>query len=98
MKRLAVCIATFAIWVSLAAPAAAQPVPLFPAQVSEANIAALFGQQGSEEVTDIALPGITGKAVLQSRVIRAAAGSRAEGRFAYQYRVDMSDATTFVDS
>src|SRR6185295_13657953 len=78
-------------------PAAAQTVTLFPAQLSAANIEALFGQPGSEEVTDIPLPGITGKAVLQSRVIRAAPGSRAEGRFAYQYRVDLSNATTFVD-
>jgi hypothetical protein len=80
-----------------ATPAAAQSVTLFPAQLSAANIEALFGAQGSEEVTDIPLPGITGKAVLQSRVIRAAPGSRAEGRFAYQYRVDLSNATTFVD-
>jgi len=81
----------------MVAPAAAQSVTLFPAQVSAANIEALFGQPGSEEVTDIPLPGINGKAVLQSRIIRAAAGSRAEGRFAYQYRVDLSNATTFVD-
>ena len=80
-----------------ATPAAAQSVTLFPAQLSAANIEALFGNQGSEEVTDIPLPGITGKAVLQSRVIRATPGSRAEGRFAYQYRVDLSNATTFVD-
>jgi hypothetical protein len=78
-------------------PAVAQPAPLFPAQVSQGNIEALFGQPGSEEVTDIPLPGITGTAVLQSRIIRAAPGSRAEGRFAYQYRVDMSNATTLVD-
>jgi hypothetical protein len=79
------------------APAAAQSVTLFPAQLSAANIEALFGGQGSEEVTNIPLPGITGNAVLQSRLIRAAPGSRAEGRFAYQYRVDLSNATTFVD-
>lgn len=81
------------------APAAAQTVPLLPAQVSGANIDALFGQQGPPDdvVTDIPLPGINGKAVLHSRVFRAAAGSRAEGRFAYEYRVDLSNATTFVD-
>jgi len=80
-------------------PAAAQSVPLFPAQLSGANIDALFGQQNTPEdaATDIPLPGITGKAVLHSRVIRAAPGSRAEGRFAYEYRVDLSNATTFVD-
>jgi hypothetical protein len=59
----------------------------------------LFGQQTSPEevITDIPLPGITGKAVLHSRVVRAAAGSQAQGRFAYEYRVDLSNATTFVD-
>jgi hypothetical protein len=81
----------------MAQPAAAQSVTLFPAQLSAANIEALFGAQGSEEATDIPLPGISGHAVLQSRVIRAAPGSRAEGRFAYQYRVDLSNAITLVD-
>src|SRR4051794_20205250 len=81
-------------------PAAAQPVTLFPAQLSGANIDALFGQQTPvpAETTNIPLPGINGNAVLHSRVIRAASGSRAEGRFAYEYRVDLSNATTFVDS
>jgi hypothetical protein len=97
--RLALCVGVIAAaQLTMAAPAAAQSVPLFPAQLSGANIEALFGGQGSEEVTDIPLPGINGKAVLQSRVIRAAAGSRAEGRFAYQYRIDLSNAITFVDS
>src|SRR6185436_16455249 len=95
--RLLVCIGALAIWDVFMAPAVAQSVPLFPAQLSGANIEALFGQPGSEEVTDIPLPGINGKAVLHSRVIKAASGSRAEGRFAYEYRVDLSDATTFVD-
>jgi len=81
-------------------PAAAQSVPLFPAQLSGANIDALFGQQTpvAPETTEIPLPGINGNAVLHSRVIRGASGSRAEGRFAYEYRVDLSNATTFVDS
>jgi hypothetical protein len=97
-RRFGLCIAALvAGGVLTAAPAAAQSVTLFPAQLSAANIEALFGAPGSEEVTDIPLPGITGKAVLQSRLIRAAPGSRAEGRFAYQYRVDLSNATTFVD-
>jgi hypothetical protein len=84
----------------LTVPANAQSVTLFPAQLSEANIDALFGQQTPvpAETTTIPLPGINGNAVLHSRVIRAASGSRAEGRFAYEYRVDLSNATTFVDS
>src|SRR5436190_165545 len=51
-------------------PAAAQSAPLFPAQVSQANIDCLFGVQCAitphDETTDIPLPGITGTAVLQS--------------------------------
>ena len=100
-RRLGVCIGALAICaVMMVAPVAAQPVPLFPAQLSGANIDALFGQDNSPEAveTEIPLPGINGKAVLQSRVIRAASGSRAEGRFAYEYRIDLSQATTFVDS
>ena len=98
--RLALCVGVIATGQALtAAPAAAQSVTLFPAQLSGANIDALFGQQTSPEdvVTDIPLPGINGKAVLHSRVFRAAAGSQAQGRFAYEYRVDLSNATTFVD-
>jgi hypothetical protein len=98
VRRLGFCfVGVVMAGVLSAAPSRAQTVTLFPAQLSQANIEALFGQQGSEEVTDIPLPGINGKAVLQSRIIRAAPGSRAEGRFAYQYRVDLSNATTFVD-
>jgi hypothetical protein len=94
LSTLGLCIATLA---AMAQPAFAQSVTLFPAQVSAANIEALFGATGTDEVTDIPLPGITGAAHLQSRVIRAAAGSRAEGRFAYQYRVDLTSAVAFID-
>jgi hypothetical protein len=79
-------------------PVAAQPVPLFPAQVSQANIDGLFGAATPhDETTDIGLPGITGTALLQSRTITAPSGSRAEGRTAYQYRVDLTNTTTLVD-
>lgn len=85
-----------------ATPAAAQSVTLFPAQVSQANIDCLFGSQCTitphDEVTDIPLPGITGNAILQSRTIKAAADSRAPGRTAYQYRIDLTTATTLVDT
>jgi hypothetical protein len=92
-------IAALASLALVTGPVGAQPVPLFPAQVSGANIDALFGQQAPvpPETTAIPLPGINGNAVLHSRVIRAAPGSRAEGRFAYEYRVDLSNATTFVE-
>ena len=82
-------------------PAAAQSAPLFPAQVSQANIDCLFGVQCAitphDETTEIPLPGITGTAVLQSRTIEAPGGSRAEGWTAYEYRVDLRNATTTVD-
>ena len=99
-RKLGVCIGAFAICaVLVVAPVAAQSVPLFAAQLSGANIDALFGQDNSPEAveTEIPLQGINGKAVLQSRVIRAAPGSRAAGRFAYEYRIDLSQATTFAD-
>jgi hypothetical protein len=55
-RRFGLCIAALvAGGVLTAAPAAAQSVTLFPAQLSAANIEALFGAQGSEEVTDIPL-------------------------------------------
>src|SRR5437763_16478963 len=82
----------------LTVPARAQSVTLFPAQLSEANIDALFGQPTPvpAETTTIPLPGINGNAVLHSRVIRAACGSRAQGRFAYAYRAALRDAPTFA--
>src|SRR5947199_1725022 len=82
-------------------PAAAQSVPLFPAQVSQANIDCLFGVQCAitphDETTEIPVPGITGTALLHSRTVTAPSGSRAEGRTAYQYRVDLTNATTQGD-
>jgi hypothetical protein len=101
VRRPGVCIGALAIWAALlVAPVAAQSVPLFAAQLSGANIDALFGQDNSPEATETEIPlqGINGKAILQSRVIRAAPGSRAAGRFAYEYRIDLSQATTFVDA
>ena len=89
-----------AIVVLAAVPAAAQ-TPLFPASVSSANIDCLFGAQCTltprDESVDIPLPGITGRAILQSRTFLGANGSRAEGRTAYQYRIDLSNAATTVD-
>ena len=86
----------------MAAPAVAQSVPLFPAQVSEANIDCLFSSQCTltphDETTDIVLLAISGKAVLHSRTFLGAADSRAPGRTAYQYRIDLTNATALGDS
>jgi hypothetical protein len=102
-QRVGPCIVALAAGALLmAAPAAAQSVPLFPAQVSGPNIDCLFSSQcaptARDESTDIPLPGISGKAILQSRTFTAAADSRAAGRTTYQYRVDLTGATTLVES
>src|SRR5205085_2496665 len=100
--RFGQCIAAIAGAVALAATPAAAQTPLFPAGVSQANLDCLFGLQCTvaphDEANDIPLPGISGKAVLQSRLLAAKDGSRADGRTLYQYRVDLSAATTLVDS
>ena len=60
-RRPGVCIGVLAICaVLIVVPAAAQPVPLFPAQLNGAKIHAPFGQDNSPEAveTDIPLPGI----------------------------------------
>lgn len=86
----------------LAQPAAAQSVPLFPAQVSQANIDCLFGVQcavtARDEFVEIPLPAISGTAILHSRTFLGPAESRAPGRHAYQYRLDLTGATTLADS
>lgn len=103
--RLGLCaIAMTTGAVLMTAQAGAQSVPLFPAGVSQANIDCLFGlgQQCAvaphDEANDIPMGGISGKAVLHSRLIKAADGSRADGRTAYQYRIDLTEATTLGDS
>lgn len=102
-QGLGLCIVALATGVvPMAAPAAAQQsVPLFPAQVSGANINCLFGSQCAltphDEVTDIAMPAISGKAILQSRTFLGAPGSTAAGRTAYQYRIDLTDAKALAD-
>ena len=84
-----------------AAPAAAQSVTLFPAQVSGPNIDCLFSPQCTptphDESTEIPPPAIAGKALLHSRTLVAAPGSNAAGRTAYQYRVDLTNATALAD-
>src|SRR5882757_4418936 len=102
-QRLGLCIlAPVAGVVLAAAPAAAQSVTLFPASVSAANIDCLFGAQcvttPHDEDPDIPLPATSGRAILHSRTIPAALGSTAAGRTAYQYRIDLTHATTLNDA
>ena len=100
--RPGLCIAALVTGgVLVAAPAMAQSVPLFPAQVSGPNIDCLFSAQCAitprDEFEEIPLPAIKGKAIFHSRTFRGAADSRAPGRTVYQYRIDLSDATTVAD-
>jgi hypothetical protein len=102
-QRIGPCIVAFAAGAAMmASPARAQPVPLFPAQVSAANIECLFGSQCTlaprDETVEIPLAGISGKAVLQARTFLGAPGSTAAGRTAYQYRLDLTEATATADS
>ena len=88
----------------VAPPAAAQPVPLFPAQVSQNNIDCLFGVGAQctvtphDEATSIPMGSISGNAVLHSRTFLGPADSRAPGRTAYQYRIDLTNATALGDT
>src|SRR5882724_6287566 len=102
--RFGLCFATIAGALALAIASAGAQTNLFPAGVSQANLDCLFGLGAqctvtpNDEVTDIPLPGIGGKAVLHSRVVPAKDGSRADGRTLYQYRVDLTEAVTLVDA
>ena len=96
--------AAIASALTLAAAAASAQTPLFPASVSQANLDCLFGLGAQctvaphDEANDIPMGGISGKAVLHSRLIKAADGSRADGRTLYQYQIDLSAATAIGDS
>ena len=101
--RLGLCVAALVTAGMLVTPpAAAQSVPLFPAQVSQNNIDCLFSAQCTiaphDEATNIPLGSVSGDAVLRSRTFRGADDSRAPGRTAYQYRIDLTDATPLSDS
>src|ERR1043166_7433663 len=101
--RPGLCIAALVGAVMLMAPqAAAQPVPLFPAQVSQSNIDCLFSAQCTiaphDEATNIPLGSVSGNAILHSRTFLGAADSRAPGRTGYQYRIDLTGATALGDS
>jgi len=51
----------------------------------------------TDSVGDIPLPGISGKAVLQSRTYQGAAGAPAAGLTGYDYRVDLTQAVGIVN-
>ncbi len=102
-RRFELCVAALVTGgMLMAAQAAAQPVPLFPAQVSERNIECLFSAQCAitprDELTNIPLGSVSGNAILHSRTFLGAVDSRAPGRTAYQYRIDLTDATAVGES
>jgi hypothetical protein len=52
----------------------------------------------TDSAGDIVIPGTTGKAILQSRTFTGTAGAPGAGLTGYEYRVDMTQAMSQVDS
>src|SRR5205085_6609182 len=74
----------------IAAPAAAQAAPLKVVTVAAPDVNCVFDPSCKLTVTDsvgdIVIPGMTGKAVLQSRTFSGAAGAPGAGLIGYEYR------------
>lgn len=87
---------------ALAASAAAQAAPLTVVKVTAPDVNCVFDPSCTITVTDsvgdIVIPGMTGKAILQSRTFSGAAGAPGAGLTGYDYRVDMTQAMSQVDS
>ena len=92
-KNLRLCV-TIAF---LAAPAAALATPLKVVTVAAPDLNCVFDPSCKLTVTDtvddIPIPGITGKAVVQSRTFSGASGAPGEGLTGYEYRVDLTEAS-----
>jgi hypothetical protein len=85
----------------LSVPAAVQAAPLTVVTVASPDINCVFDPSCKLTVTDsvgdIVIPGMTGKAVLQSRTFNGAAGAPGAGLIGYEYRVDFTQAVSQVD-
>jgi hypothetical protein len=85
-----------------ALPGSASAAPLNVAEVAASEINCVF-QAGCTVVTPdiyldfIDVPGITGMARLRSQTFDGKPGTAAEGKTAYEYRVDMTRATAVGD-
>lgn len=97
-KTLRLC----AVAAFIAAPAAAQAVPLKVVTVAAPDVNCVFDPSCKltviDSVGDIVIPGMTGKAFLQSRTFSGAPGAPGDGLIGYEYRVDMRQAVTMFDS
>jgi hypothetical protein len=96
---------TIRLWAAVAfvaAPAAAQAVSLQVVTVAAPDVNCVFDPTCklfvTDTVGDIVAPGIVGKAILQSRTFSGAAGAPGAGLTGYEYRVDMTQATTPNDA
>src|SRR4051812_30540124 len=88
--------------VMLCSPAnAACAAPLTVVTVSAPDINCVFETDCTVVVTDsigsIPVPSITGRARLQSRPFAGKAGAPAAGKTAYEYRLDLTQATAVGD-
>jgi hypothetical protein len=85
----------------LVVAAAAQAAPLSIVNVAAPDINCVFETDCTIVVTDsvgnIAVPGITGTARLQSRTFAGMAGAPAAGKTGYEYRVDLTQAVAIGD-
>jgi hypothetical protein len=84
-----------------AAAGAAGAAPLTVVTVAAPDVNCVFETDCTVVVTDsignIALPSMTGTARLQSRTYSGQAGAPAAGKTAYEYRLDLTQATAIGD-
>lgn len=86
----------------VAVPAVAQAVSLKVVTVTAPDVNCVFDPSCKLTVTDtigdIVIPALSGKAVLQSRTFSGAAGAPGAGLTGYEYRVDLTQASTANDA
>lgn len=97
LKTARLCIAAAFV----AAPAALQAAPLKVVTVTAPDVNCVFDPSCKLSVTDtlgdIVIPNLMGKAVLQSRTFSGAPGAPGDGLTGYEYRVDLTQATTSAE-
>lgn len=96
---------TIRLWAAvafMAAPAAAQAVPLKVVTVAAPDVNCVFDPSCKLTVTDtvgdITIPNATGKALLQSRTFSGVGGAPGDGLTGYEYRVDLTQAAAIGES
>jgi hypothetical protein len=96
-KLVGLCIAA-----TLALPVAAQATALKVVTVTAPDVNCVFDLSCKLTVTDtvgdIMIPGMAGKAYLQSRTFSGAPGAPGDGLTGYEYRLDFTQAVSQVDS